>query len=273
MFIGITVLGLVTPPFGVMLVFLFINSLGMHIAMPLQDSIGMSLAEPDRVGTRMGQYNGFRTAATMLISLLVFIGFRAGFFTFETEIKPIFLIAAVLFAASFVCYCVLRRQTGAQSGRKRKVQLIFRKRYSIYYMLAAAHGVQKQIVFVFAPWILIELMLRQADTTAILAVCTSFLGILFLPMVGRWMDRFGVKRLLYVETIGFVCIYLGYFFVSGGVASGRLAITGLPLIACLRPLHTRPHVLVARYGQDRLFAFHHPGPGRGDAGAFNRAQH
>ncbi len=127
-----------------------------------------------------------------------------------------------------MCYCVLRRQTGAQSGRKRKVQLIFRKRYSIYYMLAAAHGVQKQIVFVFAPWILIELMLRQADTTAILAVCTSFLGILFLPMVGRWMDRFGVKRLLYVETIGFVCIYLGYFFVSGGVASGRLAITGLP---------------------------------------------
>ncbi len=43
--IGVTVLGLFTPPFAVMLVFLFINSLGMHLFMPLQDAIGMSMAE------------------------------------------------------------------------------------------------------------------------------------------------------------------------------------------------------------------------------------
>lgn len=85
----------------------------------------------------------------MLISLLVFIGFRTGFLTFETKIKPIFLITAALFVVSFVCYCILRCQTDAQHSEKRKVQLIFRKRYSIFYMLAAVHSVQKQITFVF----------------------------------------------------------------------------------------------------------------------------
>ena len=48
---GLVVMGLFSPSYGVMLVFLFIHSLGMHLFMPLNDAISMDLAEKGKVGT------------------------------------------------------------------------------------------------------------------------------------------------------------------------------------------------------------------------------
>jgi len=52
---GLLALGILSPSFSFMLIFVFINSLGMHLFFPMQDSIGMSLAEPEALGKRMGQ--------------------------------------------------------------------------------------------------------------------------------------------------------------------------------------------------------------------------
>ncbi|MCL2285103.1 MAG: MFS transporter, partial [Firmicutes bacterium] len=41
--VGLILLGVFTPPFSIMLVFLFINSMGMHLYMPLKDSIGLNI--------------------------------------------------------------------------------------------------------------------------------------------------------------------------------------------------------------------------------------
>jgi hypothetical protein len=40
--------------------------------------------------------------------------------------------------------------------------------------------------------------------------------------VGRWTDRFGPGRIMIVETAAFLLIYMGYGFISVGVAGGRL---------------------------------------------------
>lgn len=233
MLIGVLVLGLVTPPFGVMLIFLFINSLGMHIAMPLQDSIGMKLAEPGAVGRRMGMYNGVRTAASMCMGLLVFFGFRSGFFSFKTPVKWIFIISALLCLCSFLAYYKLHRTTGSKAGEKRKVKLVFRKEYKYFYLLAVTRGIQKQICYVYAPWIIIELLGRGADTTAILGVCGAAIGIFYLPTVGRWIDKFGVAKLLIFESIGLIAVYLCYAGLSGALGMGALGTGIVPLVlAC-----------------------------------------
>ena len=93
--IGVTVLGLFTPTFAVMLIFLFINSMGMHMFMPLQDAIGMSLAEPNQVGKRMGQFFSTRAAFNLIAALLVFFGFRYGFFG-HSDVSPWHSLAVVL---------------------------------------------------------------------------------------------------------------------------------------------------------------------------------
>lgn len=228
-FIGAIVLGVVTPPFGFMMLFVFINSLGMHMYFPMQDSIGMSLAEPDKLGKRMGQYKGLGTAFQMIGAGIVFIGFKTGFFSFERDIKWSFLISAILFAIIFVIFMYLNKAMHIEGSHPKKARFIFRKEYKYYYILVIMYGVQKQMMMVYGPWVLIEILGKKTETMALLSVIGLFIGIFFIPAIGRWLDRFGVKKLLYADAISFIVVYFLYGLLSAGYVTGVLALTGIPV--------------------------------------------
>lgn len=229
--IGILALGLTTPSFSIMLIFLFVNSIGMHLFFPLQDSIGMSLIKDENnVGKTMGQYKGVSTAFTMVASILVFLGFRSGIFSFTTKTKVPFIIAGISFIIVFCLFLYLKKLLNISKNENKKVKIVFRKEYRYYYILAIMHGVQKQIMAVYGPWVLIELLNKKADTLAILGVIGSFIGIFFIPAVGRWMDKFGIKKLLYADALSFIGVYILYGCLSAGFATGKLSLVGIPVI-------------------------------------------
>ena len=228
--VGLMVLGLVTPSFGVMLVFLFINSLGAHLYMPLRDSIGMSLAEPDQIGKRMGQFGGLSFAVLTVAGLAVFFLFRFGVFSFTSKIKWTFVVAAVFYLLAVVMMIQLKRETGQIRTKREKVKLIFRKEYKYYYLLAIVFGVQKQVMLVFGPWVLIETLGQRVDIIVLLGIIASTLGMFFMPQLGKWIDRFGVKKLLYADALSFIFVYLCYGMLSHGFNTGALAKVGLPVL-------------------------------------------
>jgi len=227
---GLMVLGLVTPTFGVMLVFLFINSLGVHLYMPLRDSIGMSLSEPDQVGKRMGQFGGITYAVLMVAGLMVFFLFRFGVFSLTSPIKWPFVIAAIFYVVGMLLLIQLRRMTGGIRTKREKIKWVFRKEYKYYYLLAIVFGVQKQVMLVFGPWVLIETLGQRVDVIVMLGIIASTLGMFFMPQLGKWIDRFGVKKLLYADALSFIFVYLCYGALSQSFNVGALAKFGLPVI-------------------------------------------
>lgn len=234
MIFGMLVLGFFTPQFYVMSIFLFIYSSGSHLAMPLQDSIGMGLAEPDRVGARMGQYSAVRTAAGMVTGLIIFFGFRYGWFSFTSKIRLPFLIAVGFFICSFILYNMLHKQTKGKLQEKpkerEKFKLVFKEKYAIYYALSLARGFHNQILFVYAPWILIELMNKKADTISLLNVGGSLIGVLFLPIIGKLIDKIGVKKLLIFESSAFIVIYGAYAYISRALNTGAVLSTATAVL-------------------------------------------
>lgn len=228
--IGITALGIFTPSFNMMMIFLFINSLGMHIFMPLQDSIGMSLAEPDKIGERMGRFGSLKALMSFLTGIVVFIGFRTGFFSFQTDTKIVFLLSAIAFAIAIVLCIILLKQAKKENlsilDKKPKQKLVFRKEYRYYYLLTIFHGVQKQIAYVFGSWVIIDLFLKGADVMTFLTTTGSFMGIFFIRKVGKWLDKFGIKTMMYIDAISFIVVYTLYGFIVWGIEDGALGITG-----------------------------------------------
>ncbi|MCL2362552.1 MAG: MFS transporter [Defluviitaleaceae bacterium] len=218
--IGIFAMGLGSPSFNVMLIFLFINSLGMHMFMPLYDSMAMSLAKKDSVGTAMGRFNGLRTGFGMGAAILVFVGFRTEFFSFTTPVILNFVIAGVLFIVIFFLLIYLGRFM--EDTRAEKSRFVFRKEYSKFYLLAILFGGRKQIMYVYGPWVLIELLGFGADNMALLMIAGAGIGIFFIPMVGRWIDKFGPAKIMIVEACLFLAVYLGYGVISAGVSGGWL---------------------------------------------------
>jgi MFS family permease len=224
--IGVTVLGLFTPTFAVMLIFLFINSMGMHMFMPLQDAIGMSLAEPNQVGKRMGQFFSTRAAFNLVAALLVFFGFRYGFFSFATSVKWIFLVSAMAFAFASIITLIMISRVGPTKKVFRTNKLVIHKQYRYFYMLTILHGVQKQVAYVYGTWVIVDLLLKKADTLALLAITVGFISIFFLSIIGQWMDKYGIKKMMYVDALTFIGVYIVYGFVVWGITSKVLPSSG-----------------------------------------------
>lgn len=227
---GIAVMGLIKPSFYVMLVFIFINSLGMHIFLPIQDSIGLSLAREDNIGTSIGRFKGIYTAYSMIGAIIVFFGFRQSVFSFTSKVNWTFVIAALILIVVTVLLAILHRITHKVSTKgSQRVRFVFRKEYKYYYVLVILFGVQKQMMLVFGPWVLIEILGKKADTMALLGIAGSLLGVFFIPTVGRLLDRFGIKKILYLDALSYIGVYVLYGLMCAGFVSGYLAITGIPL--------------------------------------------
>ena len=215
--VGLVVMGWMSPDYGTMLVFLFIHSLGMHFFMPLNDAISMDLAEKGKVGETLGKFKGAATLFSMAAAVMVFFGFRTGLFSFGKKTILPFVLAAELTAGAvvlLVCMARLMPQGGAVKNHK----LLFRKRYMPYYMVTLAYGCQKRIKIVFAPWVIINLLGQGADTVALLTIVVHLAGTWLAPVIGRMLDRLGVKKMLLVEAV-----YIAVSFLTMGWLAGMLA--------------------------------------------------
>lgn len=215
--IGFIVMGWLSPGYGVMLVFMFIHSLGMHLFMPLNDAVSMDLAEKGKVGETLGRFKGVTTLFNMAAAVMVFFGFRTGFFSFRTKTILPFTIGGICTAGAVVLLAVLAMSLPQKDAVKNH-KLLFRKRYMPYYMVTLAYGCQKRIKIVFAPWVIINLLGRGADTVALLTIVVHLAGTWIAPVIGRMLDRLGVKKMLWAEAL-----YIGVSFSVMGLLAGMLA--------------------------------------------------
>lgn len=227
---GIVYLGLFTPSYTIMTVFIFINSLGMHLFFVLQDSIGLALIKKGETGKRMGQFKGISTAFQMMAAILVFIGFRTGFFSFETPFKLPFLLAGAAFFMVMILLVRLQRRVHLPGSIHRKTRMVVRKEYRYYYILTILFGAQKQIMMVYGPWVIIDLLGKKADTIAMLSIAGGLIGVFFIPALGRWMDRFGIKTMLYADALSFILVYLIYGILTAGYHEGFLPLAGWAIL-------------------------------------------
>lgn len=213
--VGIMILGFFTPSFAVMLIFLFIYSMGMHLFMPLSDAIGMQIAEKEQLGKRIGQYGSVKTGIGFVVGFFVFIMFRYEIFSFTTQIKWVFVLSAFCFIIAIILSIKLVKTVRPEKTKfvSPKKIFIFRKEYKYYYLLTVLHGVQKQIAYVFGSWVIIDLLLKGADIMSVLIMCGSFLSMFFFRYVGKWIDTKGIKFMMYLDALSFIIVYTIYGFV------------------------------------------------------------
>ena len=224
--IGLGVLGFCSPSYSVMLVFLFVQSMGMHFFMPLNDAISMDLAEQGKVGTGFGRFKGVTTLVSMITACVVFVGFRAGWFSFRTPVILPFALGAVCTAAAAVLLVMMYRLMPEQGRGIKNHRLLFRREYMPYYMVTLAYGCQKRIKLVFAPWVIIQLLGQGADTVALLTIVTHLAGTWLAPWIGRMLDKLGVRKMLWMES-GYILLSFGAMgALAGLLADGTFAAGG-----------------------------------------------
>jgi predicted MFS family arabinose efflux permease len=201
---GILLIGFASPGFSVMLVWLFIFSVGQHLFIPLNQSIGMELANEGQKGKRLGQFSAVANAAMILGSFCIFLGFK--FFHLTFQVSYIFACLGFLTVAALL----YRMQKDRPYAARTKFQL--RREYKLFYWLNILYGTRKQIFLTFAPWVLVTVFRQKTQMLATLLTIGGVIGIFFKPLLGRAIDRLGERFILTSEAVllVFVCIGYGY---------------------------------------------------------------
>jgi predicted MFS family arabinose efflux permease len=204
--VGVLLMGFAAPTYAMMAIWLFVYSLGQHMFFPLSSTIGMELSRKGRTGKRLGQLYAVTNTAKIVGGLLVILGFRYLNFEFEHT----FVIAAFVFiAASIILFSMKRGE--AQPGKN---YLRLHKEYRLYYGLVTISGARKQLFITFAPWVLVTVFNQPTQIIASLLLIGGLIGILFQPLLGQAIDRFGERVVLTSEAVILIIICFGYGFAK-----------------------------------------------------------
>ena len=202
--VGALLLGFASPGYGVMVIWLFIYSLGQHLFMPLASAIGMELAREGQDGRRLGQLNAIRNAAAIMGSFSVFLGFKYFGFTFEHTFA---ISAGFLLLAAVLIY-----KMTPEKAVTRRSYLQLHKEYTLFYVLNVISGARKQLFITFAPWVLVKIFEQPTRIMATLFTIGGIIGILFQPLLGWAVDKLGERFVLASEAALLILVCLGYGF-------------------------------------------------------------
>lgn len=210
--LGLLGLGYLSPSFAPMIFWMMLWSAGHHLFMPLQHSLGVSMAEEGATGRRLGQLEAASTVATVVGAAFVWVGVDY----FDLSFAHFFTIGAVVIAVAGIALWQIRseRPSEVREGGFRS-RFFFRREYRVYYLMCVLFGARKQVFLTFAPWVLVNIFGEPASTIAKLWVAASLLGIAFKPALGWLIDRVGERPILVVDAFILALICLGYGFGPG----------------------------------------------------------
>ncbi|MBN2456165.1 MAG: MFS transporter [Sedimentisphaerales bacterium] len=192
------------PDFFWLVLVSLVWSQGSHIWMPLPNSMALALAKPGREGYCLGKVHAFGAAgacAGLLIALILHI--------VKMHIRSLYLVAgAVLFMAAFTCIVI---PWGIKTPGAR---IVFRKRYSLYYLLNFLEGWRKQIFIAFAGFLLVRMHGTPLITMLVLWLIIQGVNLFTSPLAGRLIDRFGERTILVFYYASLAVFFVGYAFIS-----------------------------------------------------------
>lgn len=196
-----------------MLCFMTLWSVGIHMIMPVRSSIGMNLAHSGQKGRRLGQIQSAGIAASIIGCAIVWIAMRH----FGADYRSIFVVGGIAGLIAAVVIAAMR-MPGAHLERPK---FVWRKEYTLYYVLSFLFGARKQIFITFGPWVLVKVFHQPVWVFAQLGIIASLLGIFLMPALGKLTDRRGVRFVLVWDAILIFLVCTGYAFahlLPGGEA-------------------------------------------------------
>lgn len=175
-------------------------SVGFHLWASVSPSITLALAGGREGGRHLGRMGAIGSAA-----VLIALGF-ARLFKSELTYQTLFFLAG----ATIACAGILAFGLSARASGGERLPILYRREYSLYYLLTFLEGCRRQIFSTFASYVLILVYQTPVQTMLSLAFLNAALGTVVAPVVGRLIDRFGERRTLATYYLLIICVFAGY---------------------------------------------------------------
>jgi len=204
--IGLLVFGMVPSGYWPVVMTMMMYSMGQHLYMPTQGAISMSFAKDGKIGRRLGEIQSVNTLALIVTAALLFFLYRFVNIPFVVS----FTIGAIAMVLAGIVFFFM--SPGKTEARKQR--FVFRKKYTLFYILSIVYGARKQITYTLTPWLLITVHNQPASTISLLFFIVASFNVFLRPWLGGLIDRKGERFVLVLEALLLLMACFGFAFAK-----------------------------------------------------------
>ncbi len=186
----------------------FIMSVGFHYFETVQQSLSLQWLPKNEAPRQLGRIIAAGSFATIAAYALIFLTWKL----LHLDFSSVYLAgggATVLLA--LLAWFGFPKFREAVPQRK---HLLMRKRYWLYYALTFMSGARRQIFIVFAGFMMVEKFGFSVAAITGLFLANAVFNMWVAPKIGNLIIRLGERRILVLEYIGLIGVFLAYAFVE-----------------------------------------------------------
>ncbi|MGR3781858.1 MAG: MFS transporter [Albimonas sp.] len=192
------------PTFGGLLITTFIGSLGFHYYETVNQSLQLQWLTKEQAPKVLGWILAATSAASLVAYALIVGAWKA----FDLSYEAVYLVGGAATVAVAIFAWAAFPKWEAPNPQLKK--MVLRRRYWLYYLMQFFSGARRQIFVVFAAFMMVEKFGFEVHEVTALFLINYLANMIFAPLMGRLIARFGERLALTLEYSGLVLVFTLY---------------------------------------------------------------
>lgn len=203
--VGVCITGLLPSFYGIIFTTLMM-SFGFHYFETTNQSLTLQYFSTQIAPLVFGKLRSYAALSSIVVGCLFFV--LSPYLTF-TQLYLIFGGSIVLISL----WAFFQSPDGKATVPQKK-QMVFKKQYWLFYCLTLLAGARRQIFIAFAVFLLVKKFQLSIAEIALLFLVNNIVNFFLSPMIGRWIVKFGERKVLSLEYFSLVLIFIAYALVE-----------------------------------------------------------
>jgi hypothetical protein len=179
-----------------------IMSFGFHYYETTNMSLTLQYFDEEVSPWVFGKQRSYAAASNIAVGILIYL------LVFLLDFTKIYLFFGGLIIAAAI-WGLIQDPSDMTIIPQRK-KMIIRKKYGLFYFLTFMAGARRQIFMAFAVLLMVQKFKYSVQEVTILFVFNNIINYYLSPLIGRSIIRFGERKVLSLEYLSLIFLFMAY---------------------------------------------------------------
>ncbi len=203
--LGVGLTGFLPTHIGLVFTIL-IMSLGFHYYETLRQSLVLQSFEKHKTSIVLGTLRSVTALTNISVGIIIYLA------SMFLSMKSMFLVLGI--AVLLIAGSTYFRKYPEIKGEPQHKKMILKKKYWLFYVLNFLSGARRQIFVVFSIFLLVQHYNFSVKAITILFVINNVLNYFAAPLIAKFINKFGERKMLYTEYTSLFFLFLAYAFID-----------------------------------------------------------
>ncbi len=210
---GVFATGLLPSFYGLILTTL-VMSFGFHYYETTKQSLTLQYFDKLTSPLVLSAQRSYAALASIVVSIIIFV--IAPFLSY----KAMYILFGCLICVGGIW--AITKNPVKKGLLPQKKKLVLKKRYWLFYFLTFMAGARRQIFMAFAVFLLVKKFGFSVQDITLLFLINNVINFFINPLIGKFILKYGERKLLSMEYFFLILIFISYAFVDSKLIVGIL---------------------------------------------------